>query len=158
MLAGAAAELIGLPVAFELSIANVDKPSLSLEDVRRRLAPFAWQANVWLTRAPTFVEKARLFPKAVFVVGVDTAARILAPRYYPEVTETAMMVALGEVRQFGCRFLVAGRVDNGGQFIELADLPIPAHSADLFQAVPRNVFRADISSTSFRATTGVTPA
>jgi hypothetical protein len=158
LLARAAADLLGMPVAFELSIANVDKASLGQEEVRRRLAPFAWQADVWLTRAPTFVEKARLFPKAVFVVGVDTAARIMAPRYYARAADTAMVEALTEIRESGCRFLVAGRVDKGGLFVELADLPIPAHSGDLFQALSRQAFRADISSTHLRATTGVGPA
>jgi len=154
-LARAAGDLLGMPVAFELSIANVDKPPLGPDVVRQRLAAFAWQAEVWLTRAPTFVEKARLFPNAVFVIGIDTAARILAPRYYPGGTEIAMTTALGDIRESGCRFLVGGRVDSGGLFVELADLPIPVHCADLFQAVPRHVFRADISSTHLRATTGV---
>src|SRR5262249_9137181 len=72
-LAEAAARLLGVPVAFELPVVNADKPPLAVEEVRRRLAQFAWQAPVWLSRAPTFVEKAEVFPGAVFVVGADTA-------------------------------------------------------------------------------------
>src|SRR5262249_35492969 len=67
-LAAAAARLLGVPVAFELSVTNVDKPPLSPAEVRRRLAQFAWHGPVWVTRTPTFAEKARLFPGAAFVV------------------------------------------------------------------------------------------
>ena len=77
-LARQAAELMNIEAAFELTILNADKPPLEAEEVRRRLAQFVWRAPMWLTQAPTFVEKARLFPGATFVVGTDTAARIVA--------------------------------------------------------------------------------
>src|SRR5213078_3081050 len=54
-LAQAAEELRQQPVAFELSVTNVDKPPLAGETVRQRLAQFTWRAPVELTRAPTFV-------------------------------------------------------------------------------------------------------
>src|SRR5207249_454119 len=61
-LADAVARRIGASVAFELSVTNVDKPPLTAEEIRRRAAQFAWRGNLWLTRAPTFAEKAELFP------------------------------------------------------------------------------------------------
>ncbi|OAI47992.1 hypothetical protein AYO44_08020, partial [Planctomycetaceae bacterium SCGC AG-212-F19] len=76
LLAEVAARMTGKPVAFELSGNNVDMPPLTAEEIRQRLRQFAWQAPVWLTRAPTFAEKAALFPGVLFVVGADTAARI----------------------------------------------------------------------------------
>jgi hypothetical protein len=146
-LAEVAAKRLGHPAAFELSVANVDKPPLSREEIERRLRQFAGRAPVWLTRAPTFVEKARLFPGVVFVVGADTAARILSPRYYPDANLDA---ALGEMRGHGCRFLVAGRVDASRRFVSLDDLsPPPAHR-DLFDAIAPDVFRMDVSSTELR--------
>ena len=48
--------------AYEISIANVDKPMLSATDLDARLAQFRGRAPVVLTRAPTFVAKARLLP------------------------------------------------------------------------------------------------
>src|SRR5579862_8471714 len=51
-------QILGQPVAFELSVVNVDKPSLERDEIRRRLAPFNWQASVWLTHASKFVDKA----------------------------------------------------------------------------------------------------
>src|SRR5205823_10578120 len=83
-LADVAARLLRAEVAFELSLENVDKPPLTVEEVQSRLVQFARKADIWLTRAPTFVQKARLFPGAVFVVGADTAARIVAARYYAD--------------------------------------------------------------------------
>jgi nicotinic acid mononucleotide adenylyltransferase len=149
-LARVAASLLAAPVAFELSAINVDKPSLTADDVRRRLSTFPKEAAVWLTRAPTFVDKARLFPKAVFVVGADTAARIVAPRYYPG-GDSALQAALAEIRSLGCRFLVAGRTGDSGKFLELCDLPMPSGAIDLFTAIPRSLFQSDLSSTSIRA-------
>ena len=99
-----------------MSIANVDKPPLLMEEVEHRLRQFAWHAPVWLTRAPTFAEKAALFPGATFVVGSDTAIRIVDPAYYGNSVER-MTAVLEQIRVLGCRFLVAGRVDAVGQFV-----------------------------------------
>jgi hypothetical protein len=128
---------------------NVDKPPLSSEEVRRRAEQFSWRAPLWLTRAATFVEKAAMFPGVVFAVGVDTAARIVDPRYY-ENSEAIMTQALTGIRGQGCRFLVAGRADASGRFVELKDLPIPFAFGDLFEAIPEDVFRVDLSSTHLR--------
>src|SRR5262249_29114014 len=103
-LADVAARRLGTDVAFELSVTNVDKPPLGAEEVYRRIDQFTWRAPVWLTRAPTFAEKATLFPSAVFVVGADTAARIVDPHYY-EGSEARMAEALALFRAQGCRFL-----------------------------------------------------
>src|SRR5262245_60117955 len=67
-LAEVASRLRSLPVSFELSIANVDKPELPDDEVQRRLRQFIGVARVYVTRAPTFVQKASLFPGSVFVV------------------------------------------------------------------------------------------
>jgi hypothetical protein len=131
--------------AFEMSIVNVDKPALSDDEVRRRLAQFTWRAPVWLTRAPTFIEKARLFPGAAFVVGCDTAARIVASRYYQD--EQRMHAALDEFQALKCRFLVAGRVDASGTFVSLDQLAVPDRHRGLFCSIP---FRRDLSSTELR--------
>jgi nicotinamide mononucleotide (NMN) deamidase PncC len=149
-LASVAARAAGAPAAFELSVANADKPPLLDEEVRRRLPQFAWTAPVWLTRAPTFAEKARLFPGTLFVVGADTAERIVSPRFYGD-SEEQMRAALAAVRAAGCRFLVAGRVNAAGVFVGVDDLAIPPDLRDLFQGIPASVFRCDVSSTRLRA-------
>jgi len=82
LLARVAEELRQQPLAFEISVTNVDKPPLAGETVRHRLAQFAWRSPVELTRAPTFLDKSRLFPSTTFVIGADTAERLVAPKYY----------------------------------------------------------------------------
>jgi nicotinamide mononucleotide (NMN) deamidase PncC len=151
-LADVARRQFGLPVAFELSVANVDKPTLPIEEASRRVAQFTWQAPVWLTKAPTFVEKARLFPGAVFVVGHDTAARIISTRYYQD-SAPAMTAALQALRDAGCRFLVAGRLDAGGRFLGVEDLAPPDAFRDLFHGIAEEQFRLDLSSTQLRQQT-----
>jgi nicotinamide mononucleotide (NMN) deamidase PncC len=149
-LARTAARLLGGSVAYELSVVNVDKPPLRVEEVRRRLAQFTWQGNVWLTRSPTFVEKAALFPGVVFVVGADTAARIVQPRYYQD-SESLRDDALKQIRQHGCRFLVAGRRDQMKRFVTPEEMELPPGCRDLFSGIPETEFHLDVSSTEIRA-------
>ena len=73
LLARVAEELRQQSLAFEISVTNVDKPPLASNTVRHRLAQFAWKSPVELTRAPTFVEKSRLFPRTTSVIEADTA-------------------------------------------------------------------------------------
>ncbi|HEX6384445.1 MAG TPA: hypothetical protein VF177_07225, partial [Anaerolineae bacterium] len=63
-----------------------------------------------------------------------------------------MLAALAGIRDRGCRFLVAGRVDDDGVFRDIKDLEIPDGYADLFRAIPGDQFRKDISSTELRQT------
>ena len=150
LLARVAQELRQQPVAFEISVANVDKPPLESATVRRRLTQFAWKAPVELTRAPTFVEKARLFPGATFVVGADTAERLFGARYYGG-DEARMHLALEEIAGSGASFLVAVRLDATGRVRTLGDIPVPRRYADLFIEIPAHRFRLDISSSEIRA-------
>lgn len=149
-LAAAGAGALGRPVAYELSVSNVDKPALRADEVRRRLAQLRGVGTAVLTRAPTFREKAALFPGCGFVIGWDTAARLVEPRYYGG-QEAAMLTALAEMWALGCRFAVAGRVDAGGAFRTLADAAIPDGFRPLFGEIPEGAFRADLSSTGLRA-------
>jgi len=148
-LARVAADVLAGAVAFELAVLNADKPPLGIDEVRHRIAQFAWRQTVELTRAPTFREKARLLPGVTFVVGSDTAERIVHPRYYTDRTED-MLGALDEIARHGCRFLVAGRVNERGRFVTLAEVPLPARFADLFAQIPEERFRRDVSSTALR--------
>ncbi len=143
-----AADLLGGTVEFEISIINVDKPPLDYAEMERRLDQFNDDRVVWLTRAPTFVEKARLFPGATFVVGADTILRIAASRYYA--SEKALQAAIQEIASLDCRFLVFGRIVNG-EFQSLAQLKLPDPLGALCQEVPPNQFRHDISSTEKRS-------
>ena len=150
LLARVAEELRQQPLAFEISVTNVDKPPLAGETVRRRLTQFAWKSPVELTRAPTFLEKSRLFPSATFVIGADTAERLVAPKYYGD-DELLMHVALEEIANSGSSFLVAVRIDAVGRVRALDDILVPRRYADLFSEIPEHRFRVDTSSSEIRA-------
>jgi cytidylyltransferase-like protein len=149
-LARVAEEVRQQPLAFEISVTNVDKPPLAGETVRQRLAQFAWKSPVELTRAPTFLEKSRLFPKTTFVIGADTAERLFAPKYYGD-DEARMHIALEEIVGSGSSFLVAVRSDAAGRVLALRDIPVPRRYADLFTEIPEHRFRLDTSSSEIRA-------
>ena len=148
-LARIAEELRQQPVAFEISVTNVDKPPLTGDTVRQRVAQFAWKSPVELTRAPTFLEKSRLFPNTTFVIGADTAERLVAPRYYGD--EDRMHLALEEIARSGASFLVAVRLDATGRVCALKDILVPRRYADLFTEIPEHRFRFDASSSEIRA-------
>ena len=147
-LARAASEILDTEVMFELSVTNVDKPPLTAEEVRHRLSQFQDKSTVVLTRADTYHKKSVLFPGCTFVIGWDTAVRLVAPRYYGG-DESAMVTALVDIWALGCRFLVAGR-ESDGKYRTLADVPVPRGFDRLFKSIPESAFRVDISSTALR--------
>ncbi len=153
LLARVAEEIRQQPLAFEISVTNVDKPPLSRETVGHRIAQFAWKSPVELTRAPTFLEKARLFPKTTFVIGADTAERLIAPKYYGN-DELRMHLALEEIGNSGATFLVAVRIDAASRVRTLNDIAVPHRYTDLFSEIPEQRFRLDTSSSEIRARAG----
>ena len=138
---------VGDNVAYELSVENVDKSPLPTEVVLARLSQFTNDAPVIVTNAATFPEKAKLLPGIMFVIGVDTARRIIDQQYYPE--NVSLTDVLAQLRSLNCRFLVAGRLETD-RFVELSDLDLSADATDLFEAVPATELRVDISSTKLR--------
>lgn len=141
---------LGGPVAYELSITNVDKPPLDFLTIERRRRQFQ-QTPLALTNAPRFWQKAQIVPSTTFVIGSDTALRILDARYYGN-DRTALQSALDRIRQYGCRFLVAARLMDG-QLLRLSDLDVEESVRDLFEEIPESAFRLDISSTALRQQT-----
>ena len=148
-LAAAAGRTLGLPVTYELSVVNVDKPPLETDEIQRRLEQFRGVGSVVLTRAETFQKKAKLFPGCGFAIGWDTAIRLIQPRYYGD-SESAMLTALAEMWAAGCRFAVGGRSDADNVFHTMSDVGIPEGFWPLFLNITEEAFRADISSTSLR--------
>jgi hypothetical protein len=147
-LAEVGARSLGREVHYELSVVNVDKPDLEEGEIARRLTQFRGKGPIWVTRAKTFDRKSLLFPGAVFIVGADTAARIVSPRYYAGSAKTRDE-RLAVIRDRGCRFLVAGRQELG-RFLTLGEIEIPTGFHDLFEAIPETAFRLDLSSTRLR--------
>lgn len=151
-----AGEKTGLRGIFELSAANVDKPDIEEGEILRRVSAIR-NVPVALTRLPRFVQKAQLFPNSVFVLGCDTAERLI--RY-------AQPGEWDRFQSLEIKFLIAGRVfqsleqntalvprsaeNRPCRFQTLEKLTLPAGFESLFEPVPELEFREDISSTELR--------
>jgi hypothetical protein len=150
----AAEKKTGLTGLFELSSVNVDKPEIAPAECLRRASAIR-DIPVALTRAPRFTDKAQLFPKTTFVLGFDTALRLI---------EYAQQREWDVFRTRETRFLVAGRLcdappgvrdDPSGLFRTLEHLVVPSGCELFFDPLPEPVFREDISSTQLRGESGV---
>ncbi|KAL1539474.1 hypothetical protein AAHA92_28088 [Salvia divinorum] len=139
---------------FELSAVNADKPPLTVSEIKRRVMQFEKVGKtVIISNQPYFYKKAELFPGSAFVIGADTAARLINPKYYSGDYGRMLETLLG-CKSTGCVFLVAGRnIDD--KFMVVDDLHIPEELRDLFIPIPPEKFRMDISSTQIRKSQGM---
>ena len=140
----AAKNMTKLEPFFEISISNVDKRKISLEDLNSRISQFYNIGKILITNSATFEDKSNLFKKSIFVIGYDTAVRILDNKYY----EKDMKESLSNIKKNECSFLVTGRKING-KYKYLNDLEIEDYKG-LFSIIPEENFRLDISSTEIR--------
>ena len=140
----AAEKKTGRDGVLELSVTNVDKAPLSIIEIECRLLQMKGMYSVVLTCAPTFIEKAELFPGVWFALGYDTAIRLLGPDYHDDVP-----AMLARFQTLGTRFVVAGRLHED-EFQTLEKLNVPAGFEELFIPIPGSDFREDISSTEVR--------
>ncbi|CAA6665288.1 unnamed protein product [Spirodela intermedia] len=139
---------------FEISVVNADKPPLSIAQIKERVIQFKKAGKtVILSNQPYFYKKAELFPGSAFVIGADTAARLIHPKYYGE-SYHQMIEILNGCKRLSCTFLVGGRKIDG-DFKVLDDLAIPEELMDMFISIPEDRFRSDISSTEIRKSHGI---
>ncbi|XP_051148835.1 uncharacterized protein LOC127263707 [Andrographis paniculata] len=139
---------------FELSAVNADKPPLSVSQIKQRVQQFEKVGKtVIISNQPYFYKKAELFPGSAFVIGADTAVRLINPKYYGGSYER-MIEILSACKNTGCSFLVGGR-NVEGSFKVLGDFDIPEELKSMFISIPGEKFRVDISSTEIRRTQGL---
>lgn len=168
-LAKAAAESISncSAVWFELSITNVDKPALEVEQIAHRLKhflslqdempnDFCW--GILLTNAPLFKQKVELLaPLQIgntsllhFSIGTDTLVRLIEPKYYNDSEDEMLRVLTG----MPCHFVVGGRLDqrkpSESVFLSGEEVirHLPSALRSKFTILPD--FRVDLSSTEIR--------
>lgn len=147
-----ASQHLGQDVMFELPLVNADKPPLEPLVLRKRAMQFLGFDTLILSRAAFFHQKAHLYPDSTFVLGADTAERLVAPKYYGDNSEK-MQQALEDIRQKSGRFLIASR-SSKGELKTLQDIAIPKAYIGMFDDIPREAFYMDISSTEIRKTLG----
>ena len=144
-----ASDILGAPVAFEISVTNVDKPPLQADEIKKRVSQFERSETVILTCAPLFAEKSGIFQNSTFIIGNDTALRLVDPKYYDNDVQN-MYTSLQKVKDNKCDFLVAGRLQNS-EFKTISDMAIPEAFISLFQGIPESQFRMDLSSSELRS-------
>ncbi|KAK9064564.1 hypothetical protein SSX86_015946 [Deinandra increscens subsp. villosa] len=138
---------------FELSAINADKPPLTVAQIKDRVKQFEKAGKtVIISNQPYFYKKAELFPGSAFVIGADTTARLINPKYYGGSYEN-MIETLLRCKVTGSTFLVGGR-NMDGVFKVLDDFDIPDELKDMFISIPVDKFRMDISSTEIRKRQG----
>lgn len=147
LMARIAEEIAERPLAWEISVTNVDKPTLDYIELRDRAAQFA-DRPLWLTRAATFMEKVALFPESTFVMGADTFARLPDPRYYGG-SSAAAARAVKAIAAKARGLIVFGR-ERGGVFQDASAIAAPKALKDVAYFVSQREFRLDISSTQLR--------
>ncbi|KAE8672982.1 hypothetical protein F3Y22_tig00111832pilonHSYRG00071 [Hibiscus syriacus] len=86
-------------------------------------------------------------PPFVFVIGADTVARLINPKYY-DGSYHRMIETLSGCKRTGCIFIVAGRN-------VLEDFDVPEVLKDMFVPMPAERFRMDVSSTEIRKSRGI---
>ena len=151
-------------LVYEIAAVNADKPPVDPAELQRRLSLFIDargihpppNGNVVVTRAPKFADKSRVFKDSVFVLGADTALRLVDPKYTRGSRDEMLAELYRMVFADRNRFLVAGRLTSGsGAFtgssaVVTAALPPPLVEAG-FVFLAESEFRVDVSSTEIRA-------
>ena len=113
-----ASEKYGMPVDFEISLANVDKPPIDYISLKERVDSVracmqdmkeGSTGSIYLSNSPLFADKAILFPESVFLIGTDTLNRLFNVNYYREGED--MQSLIEHFRKYDIRFLVFRRKD-----------------------------------------------
>ena len=143
-------------VVFEISMEHPNKGLLDDDEVTKRVKQFDGQTVV-VTRAPLYIDKAKIFPNSTFVIGSDTFERIVDPKYYGDKSIRAMRVVLDGIRECKCTFLVFGRKNSKTGVFETAEMILKKSGESIsecvkgmYSSVPEKAFRVDLSSTEIR--------
>ncbi|CAI5526160.1 unnamed protein product [Closterium sp. Naga37s-1] len=151
LMAAALLEVRGGVPCYEMAAWNADKGAIPVDEVERRVHQFTAHGHmVVITRLPLFASKASLFPHSTFVIGYDTAVRLLdvssslvlvvqrfltghpapsslpsaphQPKYYGN-SHSSMMDVLHAIAHTGSDFLVAGRLVGATFQVRLSSPP-----------------------------------
>lgn len=145
--AAAIRQLTGKEPVFEISANNADKAAVDDGELARRASQMAGRWPVILARdLPRFVDKVRRYNGCSFLVGADTALRVLDPRFYPAGAD-GVRETLQTFAAHGAKFYVSPRLVDG-QLVTCDRLPVADEFRGLFIPVSG---RWDVSSTQLRS-------
>lgn len=129
---------------------SLHKKSLSVPEMLDRVAGirleryglYPYSGLLFTQNDPLFIDKAQKFPGCSFIIGYDTAERMLDPKWGPEI-----IPMLHEFRKYKTTFYVCGRIINS-ELKTIKDLNYPSYFNDLFIEVPNT--GTEHSSTKIR--------
>ena len=93
---------------FEISIKNVDKSEINFNDLMDRINQFKSLGKLVVTNSAKFEEKSKIFKESIFVIGFDTALRLVDNKYYSDDFRKSLKI----IEKNNCSFLVSGRFIN----------------------------------------------
>jgi len=139
-------------LVFSTTVNPPHKPALSTAECLQRAKLMKGHNFIVTEGDPRFLEKARKFPGAHFVMGADAMDRMLDPKWGFEIRPM-----LDEFASIGTRFLVPGRL-VGTEFLVCGRV-MSNHMADVLGRTSLFIpvdFRLDLSSSEIRAKNGET--
>ena len=129
---------------FEISIKNVDKSEINFNDLINRINQFKSLGKLVVTNSAKFEEKSNIFKKSIFVIGYDTALRLVDDKYYNDDFRKSLKI----IEKNNCSFLVSGRFINK-KYKKPNNINFEEYDY-LFNILSEEKFRIDISSTELR--------
>lgn len=116
-------EKYGVPVDFEISHNNVEKPSITVDDMRKRWEQMCSLAKssfgrLYMTDDARYLEKARIFPDVTFVCGFDTIKALCDGKYY---LADDFDEVVNEFDDLGTKWIVFPRKKEDGTISTSAD-------------------------------------
>ena len=129
---------------FEISIKNVDKSEINFNDLMDRINQFRSLGKLVVTNSEKFEEKSKIFKESIFVIGYDTALRLVDNKYYNDDFRRSLKI----IEKNNCSFLVSGRFINK-KYKKPNNINFEGYDY-LFNILSEEKFRIDISSTELR--------
>ena len=129
---------------FEISIKNVDKSEINFNDLMDRINQFRSLGKLVVTNSEKFEEKSKIFKESIFVIGYDTALRLVDNKYYNDDFRKSLKI----IEKNNCSFLVSGRFINK-KYNKPNNINFEGYDY-LFDILSEEKFRLDISSTELR--------
>ena len=129
---------------YEISIKNVDKSKINFNDLINRINQFKSLGKLVVTNSAKFEEKSNIFKKSIFVIGYDTALRLVDDKYYDDDFRKSLKI----IEKNNCSFLVSGRFINKN-YKKPNNINFKGYDY-LFNILSEEKFRIDISSTQLR--------
>ena len=129
---------------YEISIKNVDKSEINFNDLINRINQFKSLGKLVVTNSAKFEEKSNIFKKSIFVIGYDTALRLVDDKYYNDDFRKSLKI----IEKNNCSFLVSGRFINK-KYKKPNNINFEGYDY-LFNILSEEKFRIDISSTELR--------